>query len=169
MKKTIITLLIISLLMVLMTGCGKASQGEPDDRYDGLLEEDETTEEPADLTDLVYFSELKYDPETGSIHYVIVNDSSETVTVGGDIRLRKKQIDGLWADVMPLTWNDGEGIDRVVTALKQIQPSGRFEDDFDAVNTFGELSEGEYGIFIDISTSEASETISGGFTVAPMM
>ena len=169
MKRIMTVILIALLLPALMTGCGKAAQGEPDDRYDALPYEEEITEESADRTGLVFFSELNYDQETGLIHYVIVNDSDETVTVGGDIRLRKKQIDGLWVDVMPLSWNGGEGADRVLTELRQIRPGGRLEDDFDLKNVFGELSDGKYGIFIDISTKQGSEAISGGFSVAPMM
>ncbi len=162
MKKSIILLLVLLLCVTCFAGCREKEDPafHAEDPITGT-DEDETG------SGRVYFDTVKYDPDSGMLYYVIINDSDETVTVGGDVILKKKTIDGLWADVMPLTWNGGSGVDRVITALRDIAPGGVFEEEIDIQGIFGELKEGEYRIVIQIGTTEGSEAITGGFALYP--
>ena len=164
MKKTIIILIILSLALVCSMGCGTKSEGLP-------VSDEPTTETAEDdeaQTGRVHFSDIKYDPESGSLMYTIVNDTGEAVTLGGDILLRKRTIDGLWVDMQPLQRN-GDGIRFLVTELVEIGAGESHEGSLDLKNIYGTLLEGEYGISVQVGTSHGSETILGGFRVAPVM
>ena len=164
MKKSLILIIFIAVLMF-MAGCG---QGPETVTPDPEPEEEDTAGETPEVTETVYFEQLKYDPESGSLMYTIVNDTGEAVTLGGDILLRKRTIDGLWVDMQPLQWN-GDGIRFLVTELVEIGAGESHEGSLDLKNIYGTLLEGEYGISIQIGTSHGSETILGGFRVAPVM
>ena len=172
MKKKMIILLVVFMLVLLQAGCGvKTTSGEPVE--DPVVSQDESpgdenSGESGAGSGTVYFSELKYNSETGTLHYVIVNDTDETVTFGGDILLEKRAIDGLWVDVMPLQWNEGEVINGPMIGIYQNGPGESMEGDLVVSATFGELSDGDYRISMQIGTERGAETILGGFTVAPM-
>ena len=172
MKKSLITILLIFLLLF-MAGCGASQEPvvpdqEPTEDADDVVPGDEDPEE-TEISGAVYFSQLKYDPETGSLMYTIANDTNEAVIFGGEIVLKKKTIDGLWTEMQPLRRNGEEGIRFLVTKIVQISAGENGEGSVDLENTFGKLMEGEYRIFIQIGTSHGSETILGGFRVAPVM
>ena len=164
MKKSLILIIFIAVLLF-MAGCG---QGPETVTPDPEPEEEDIGGDVPEVTETVYFEQLKYDPESGSLMYTIVNDTGEAVTLGGDILLRKRTIDGLWVDMQPLQWNGGGVINGPIIRIYQIGPGESFQDDLDVAGTFGELRDGEYRISMQIGTERGQMTISGGFTVSPM-
>jgi len=163
MKKTIIILIILSLALVCFAGCGTKSEGLP-------VSDEPTTETAEDdeaQTGRVHFSDIKYDPENGSIIFTIVNGTDETVTVGGVLLMEKKTIDGLWADLQPLEWNRDMVINGPILRIYIIEPGKTLDGDLNIGVIYGELSDGDYRATLQISSETRQETISGSFTVAP--
>ena len=116
---------------------------------------------------VVYFSELKYDQENGSIDFVIVNGTDETITLGGVLLIEKKTIDGLWVDLQPLDWNHEMVINGPIMRIYTIEPGEIMEGDLSISAIYGELGDGDYRVTMQISSETVQETISGSFTVAP--
>ena len=163
MKKILIVLLMV-LLVALLSGCSAEHGSQP------VSDEPttETAEDDAAQAGKVYFSEIKYDPENGSVIFVMVNGTDETVTVGGVLLMEKKTIDGLWADLQPLEWNYDMVINGPIFRIYTIEPGESIEGDLNISTIYGELSDGDYRITLQISSETRQKTISGAFTVAPI-
>ncbi len=162
--------MLLIFLLLFAAGCGTSQEPavpgtDPAEEDTGETVPEDAVSEDAETSGAVYFAQLKYDPETGSLIYTVVNGTDERITFGGDIILKKRTIDGLWVEMQPLQWNREESIRFPVTRLVQIDAGEAREGSIDLENTFGKLTEGEYEVIIQIGTSQGSETISGGFRV----